>query len=656
MIIKGNIDGQRVPTRILEEQIQAAVAAGEREIVVEAQGQQAIGGRIWPRHAPVTITVRGPVGQRLGCMGIAGTEIVAEGSASDDVGWLNCGARITVLGDVTNGAHNAGAQGILYVQGSGGARCDTMTKHNPRFEPLQSWYFRDVGDSFAEFKAGGIAVVCGVEPRNTDNVLGYRPCVGMVGGTIYFRGALSCYSENDVQLLSVTDQDWDWLTANMKPFLNAIRRGDYLEELTRSPGEWRKVVAFTPAERAARRKKRMPVKEFRRRFWEKEVGQGGIFGEMIDHPPFTVLPYITTGKDRRQLPVWNNDQLLAPCADACPADIPSHRRYQLLRQGRETQALELALRYSPFLASVCGEVCPNLCMKACTRKLIDRPLDMKELGRLSLDLPTPRPAPDTGRRVAVVGGGPAGLSAAWQLALKGHRVDLYEAAERLGGRLRGYEEEGKLPRQILEKDLTRIDDLGIRLHLNRAVDSQLFQEVLQESDGLIIAVGAQDKEGSGLAFLSPAIHHERGKISVNEMGQTGDLRVFAAGDAVGRGLATHAIGSGRRAAEALHATMMSYNYHPEPKSAISRERLRLVYFEASRGSDFSLGAEAARCISCGLCRDCHICESTCYYGAITRRDLGDGGFEYVVDDEKCIGCGFCAGTCPCGVWEMRENL
>src|SRR5665648_409336 len=175
MIINGNIKGERVSSRKLEEQIQHAIKKGERSFTVHANGQHGIGGRIWPQDKKVRLSVDGPVGQRLGSMGMMGTEITVKGGCSDDVGWINCGARITVLGDVTNGAHNAGAQGLLYVQGGGGARCDTMTTFNPRFEPLQSWYFRDVGDSFAEFKAGGIAVVCGVEPRNPDNILGYRP-------------------------------------------------------------------------------------------------------------------------------------------------------------------------------------------------------------------------------------------------------------------------------------------------------------------------------------------------------------------------------------------------------------------------------------------------------------------------------------------------
>jgi ferredoxin len=589
-------------------------------------------------------------------MGMAGTEIVVDGSASDDVGWLNCGARITVLGDVTNGAHNAGAQGILYVQGGGGARCDTMTKHNPRFEPLESWYFRDVGDSFAEFKAGGISVVCGVNPRKPDNILGYRPCVGMVGGTIYFRGPVQGFSDKDVQLQALTAQDWDWLVAGMRPYLTAIERLGHLEELTRDRDEWRKLAAYTPAEKAVRRKRRLPAREFRAKFWEREVGKGGIFGDMLDHPPFTLLPYVTTGQNRRQKPVWSNERTLAPCVGACPSGIPSHRRYQLIRQGREQEALELALRSTPFPAAVCGEICPNLCMKACTRKSIDRPLDLKGLGKASRDLRTPEPAAATGRKVAVIGGGPAGLAAAWQLAQNGHAVEVYEAGERLGGRLWKAVQKGKLPAAVLEKDLARIAEIGIRLHTGRGVGRELFARLDKDIDGIVVAVGAQDRDGRGLSFLPPSIHHDRGKIRVNDLGQTDDLKVFGAGDAVSRGLATHAIGSGRRAAEALHATMMGFTYEPEGRPVIVGERLKLDYYEPRRGGDSSLRGEADRCVSCGSCRDCRLCETTCFSGAISRRELGNGELAYEVDDEKCIGCGFCAGTCPCGVWEMVENF
>ena len=118
IIIHGIVNGKRVPSRILEEQVQQAVRESARALHIVADGQHGIGGRIWPRGETITITVEGPAGQRLGSMGMSGTEIVVKGSVSDDVGWINCGAKITVLGDVTNGAFNAAAQGILYVQGA----------------------------------------------------------------------------------------------------------------------------------------------------------------------------------------------------------------------------------------------------------------------------------------------------------------------------------------------------------------------------------------------------------------------------------------------------------------------------------------------------------------------------------------------------------
>lgn len=351
-----------------------------------------------------------------------------------------------------------------------------MTKHNPRFDPPQSWYFRDVGDSFAEFKAGGIAVVCGVNSRNPENILGYRPCVGMVGGTIYFRGPIKEYSERDVKLLELTPQDWEWLKTNIKPYLEAIDRMSYYEELTHSVDDWKKFIAYTPQEKRARRWFKISTSDFRENYWEKEVGQGGIFAEYLDHE-LTLLPYITTGKDRRNKPVWANEKYTPPCAHACPTYIPSHKRAALIRQEKLREALELVLQYSPLPATVCGQICPNLCMQSCTRGKLDMPLSIDKLGSLALDLPAPKKADPTGHTVAVIGGGPAGLSAAWQLALKGHTVDIYEATDKLGGKLELCIPRERLPHEILEKELSRLEEIGIIVHLKAKIDQKKFEEI-----------------------------------------------------------------------------------------------------------------------------------------------------------------------------------
>lgn len=770
-IINGIVKDARVPSRILEEQIQEAVRGGASELRIIADGQHGIGGRIWPKGHTVKITVEGTSGQRLGSMGMSGTEIVVKGSASDDAGWLNCGAKITVLGDVTNGAFNAAAQGILYVQGSGGARCDTMTKQNPRFDPPQSWYFRNVGDSFAEFKAGGIAVVCGVNPRNPENILGYRPCVGMVGGIIYFRGPIQGYSEKDVKLLDLTPQDWEWLKTNMEPYLEAIDRRSYYDELTRSSGDWKKLMAYTPQDKRSRKSSSMSTSDFRKNMWEKETGQGGIFGEYLDHD-LTLLPYVTTGTDRRNKPVWANEKYNPPCAYACPTHIPSHKRATLIRQGLLQESLELVLRYSPLPATVCGQICPNLCMTSCTRGLLDRPLQIDKMGSMALDLPAPEKEKPTGHSVAVIGGGPAGLSVAWQLALKGHAVDLYESTGKLGGKIELCIPRERLPHVILEKELSRFGELGVNVQLNTPVDRSKFDEIHKNHELVVIAVGAHKPRiiafpGSGRAisaydflrninsgefpglkgkkvvvigagnvgmdvaseaynygaesviavdiqkpaafgkemetatakgtqilwprlteryseeekkiyfmdgssldadvvvisvgdtpvldFLSEGIHTEKGWIAVNDIGQTSDVKVFAIGDATGLGLVTHAIGQGRLAAETIHYQLMHAPRQPEIRQVIPYERIRKEYYDVCTG-DFQPEKDANKCMSCATCRDCHMCEATCYWGAISRIEREGGAYEYVVDADKCIGCGFCAGICPCGVWEMVENI
>ena len=140
IMIPGSEKGVRVESRVLEERIQKAVADGHRHIEIIAQGQHGIGGRLW-RAGEETILLRilGTSGQRVGAMGFPNTLIDVVGPASDDVGWLNAGAQITVRGNATNGAGNAMAQGKIYVAGDIGARGMTMTKHNPRFDPPELW-------------------------------------------------------------------------------------------------------------------------------------------------------------------------------------------------------------------------------------------------------------------------------------------------------------------------------------------------------------------------------------------------------------------------------------------------------------------------------------------------------------------------------------
>ncbi len=772
--IKGNIKGKRTPSRIFERQIQDAVEKGARNIQILANGQHGIGGRLWPKGEKIRVNVEGSVGQRLGSMGMFGTEIVVHGSASDDIGWINCGATITVLGDVTNGAHNAAAQGKLYVQGGGGARCDTMTKHNPKFDPPQSWYFRDVGDTFAEFKAGGVAVVCGINPRNPENILGYRPCVGMVSGVVYFRGPIQGYSEKDVMLHDLTDQDWKWLTKNMTPYLKAIKKTDYYKELTSSIDEWKKLVPYSAQDRAKVKDFKMSVTDFRSKVWDDGVGKGGIFAEYLTHP-LTTLPYITTGDERRFRPVWNNLKYSSPCEYACPTGIPTQRRAQLIREDKLHEAMELILQYSPLPASVCGEICPNLCMQACTRMHVDRAFNIKEMGRASLETKAPKITKKTGTNVAVIGGGPGGLSAAWHLALKGHDVSLYEAEEKLGGKLELCIPRERLPQRVLEKEINRFKEMGVTINLKARVTKKKFDDIYKSHDAIVVACGAHkprmmnitgskdmvsaydflkginigdvpDLKGKEIVvigagnvgmdvaaeayhcgakqvtavdiqqpaafgaeldiakslgteilwpkftekftkkekkifftdgtslkadvvvmsigdtpmteFLPPSVNTDKnGWIESDEIGFTSDPKIFAIGDATRLGLVTHAIGHARSAAEAIHASLSGRSfYRPARKPMVPYENVKTAYYDTCKGEPFSPETEAQRCMSCAACRDCHMCEATCYYDAISRKEFEDGSYEYIVDKDLCIGCSFCAGICPCGVWEMEENI
>jgi NADPH-dependent glutamate synthase beta subunit-like oxidoreductase/glutamate synthase domain-containing protein 3/Pyruvate/2-oxoacid:ferredoxin oxidoreductase delta subunit len=767
IMIPGSEKGVRVDSRILEERIQRAVKDGHRYIEIIAQGQHGIGGRLWQAgNEPIFLRVLGTSGQRVGSMGFPNTSIDVVGPASDDVGWLNAGARITIRGNATNGVANAMAQGKIYVAGDIGARGMTMTKHNPRFDPPELWVLGSVGDSFAEFMAGGVAVVCGSGKEQTGNVLGYQPCVGMVGGKIFFRGGHQGYSEKDARLTLPDDDEWRWLTSQMKAFLEAIGRTDLLHTLTAERKAWQILAARKPHEKSGAAVR--GIGRFRQEVWDRELGKGGMIGDLTvqDRGPIEV---IATGEMRRFVPLWENEKYLPPCQAHCPTGIPVQERWELIRKGRMQEAVDLALRYTPFPATVCGYLCPNLCMQHCTRRKADLPaVDVALLGKASLTATVPAPAPSTGRKIAVIGGGAAGLSVAWQLRMKGHEAVIHEARKRLGGKITETIPRNRIPDEVVDHELKRLEEEIPHKHLKHPLTEREFRTLYEKYDILVVAAGARkpriipvpgheravgaldflresrldrakvgkrvvvigagnvgcdaaaeaarlgaesltlidiqepasfgverkNAEAAGakflwprftkqitetaveltdgevlpadtvimavgdlpdLSFLPEEIKIDRGFVAVNERFQSSDPRVFAIGDAVRLGLLTEAIGSGRVAARAIDDLLRGREETYDQLPPIDPERVKLEYYDPRPRSFENASACADGCASCGACRDCGLCETLCPQNAISRRELEGEAYEYVVDAERCIGCGFCSDACPCGIWRLTEN-
>ncbi|HNY49759.1 MAG TPA: FAD-dependent oxidoreductase [Smithella sp.] len=503
--IAGQENGIRVESRVLEEQIQRAVADGYHHIEITAYGQHGLGGRLWRAgDKQIKVDVTGTSGQRLGSMGFANTVVEVFGPASDDVGWLNAGAHIIVHGNATNGVGNAMAQGKIYIDGDIGARGMTMTKHNPRFEPPELWVFGRAGDSFAEFMAGGIAVICGVGAESKQDVLGYRPCVGMVGGKIFFRGRQSSYSSSDARLVTdLPDDEWQWLKNNLKKFLQAIGKQYLCEELTAKRSDWQLLIALKPHEKKGRALR--PMNVFHQESWDKELGRGGLIGDLTsaDRSP---IGLITTGELRRFIPVWANEKYLPPCQAHCPTGIPVQKRWELIRKGKMQEAVDLALEYTPFPATVCGYLCPNLCMQNCSRKTVNLPsVDVTVLGKSSLEAKEPKPLAATGKKIAVIGGGAAGLSVAWQLWMKGHDAVIFEGRKQLGGKITETIPQSRIPDEVVDHEINRFAKSVRHIHLNASLTREKFKKLKNEYDFIVIAAGAAQPRKINVPGMDRAI-------------------------------------------------------------------------------------------------------------------------------------------------------
>jgi NADPH-dependent glutamate synthase beta subunit-like oxidoreductase len=153
-------------------------------------------------------------------------------------------------------------------------------------------------------------------------------------------------------------------------------------------------------------------------------------------------------------------------------------------------------------------------MTACTRQTIDFAVLAGPLGKCSMDLPAPHPASPTGKKFAIIGSGVGGLSAAWQLALRGHEVTIFERDHALGGKMANAIPHERLEKDIVQTEIRRILSLGIKIEYDANVTREKFQALREVYDGVIIAIGAHnprtlsfpgsERTVSALAFLTSA--------------------------------------------------------------------------------------------------------------------------------------------------------
>ncbi len=760
------IGDKRISTQELLQTIYEKMEEGCYEFQINASGQHDIGGPLWSKNGEqITFKVKNP-GQRVGSMAMPGTKIIVEGSAPADVGWLNAGAEITVKGDGGDTTAHCAASGKIFIGGRVGTRSGALMKYDPKYSAPEFWVLKNTGSFSFEFMSGGTAIICGVGCEEFDSILGSRSCIGMVGGTVYLRGPVKDISQ-DVFIIDLDEKDKSFLKEGLKIFLKNIEKENIYETLTKWV-EWKKIIPKTYEQIEPH--SLISIKDFREKLWIK----GGIFDDVINDD-FKVSSLVAKGEGRLRTPSWNNYSELAPCESNCPLGIPTQQRINLIKENKLEEALQLILDYTPFPASVCGNVCPNLCMEECNRGLVDERIKVAELGILSKDTQIATPIPTKKEKIAIIGSGCAGLSCAWHLIKEGFKVTIFEEDNKIGGKLSQVIPDERLNQEVLNIELERIKKCGVEIKTNHKVNKELFETIRNKFDATVIAIGAHNpvvipfdghehlvkgldflkkinngesitigekiivigagnagmdvvigaykmgakevsvidiqkpaafekeiehakslgakilwpchtekitpkgillKDGSFLEadsiiisvgdkpileFLDNKFIDERGLVRINQFLQsTEDKHIFIAGDAIKQGLFVNALSDGHKIAKNIN-NLLNNNPLDEFKKApmIPRDKIKTEFYEGYPTTSVSKARaeeEKNRCLSCGYCRDCEFCLNACPEKAIERIVDENNGFKYISNPERCIGCGICAGVCPCGIWTMEDNF
>ncbi len=366
---------------------------------------------------------------------------------------------------------------------------------------------------------------------------------------------------------------------------------------------------------------------------------------------------------------------LAPCYFACPAHMDVPLMLRQIAQEDFGQAI-ITVKQQIALPATLGRICPAPCEKGCRRGAADGPVAVCQMKRfvadwdLRSDTPyAPECAPDTGHRVAIIGAGPTGLSAACYLRQLGHAVTIFDAAQQPGGRLWTETTEFQLPREILLAEIQQVLRLGVEFNGQSPVeDRATLDDLRSDFNAVLLACGAMDLamvETWGLATAS------RGVLADKRTFLTSLPKVFAAGNAVrGKAMVVRSVADGREAAAAIDRFLTDQSSAAPPKPFSTRagrlqdsqlsDLLSLAgtapRCEPTGGADAEYTVDeavqqAGRCLHCD-CRGADACKLRRYaaeYGADPNRyrsqrqriEISDQHSLVLYEPGKCIQCGLC---------------
>ncbi|RKZ31175.1 hypothetical protein DRQ33_07260, partial [bacterium] len=197
---------------------------------------------------------------------------------------------------------------------------------------------------------------------------------------------------------------------------------------------------------------------------------------------------------------------IAPCMIACPSNVDVQGYIAFIAAQKPGEAVRLIKETNPFVAT-CGRVCTRPCEDECRRNLVDEPVGIDYLKPYASDMDeasgnpysAKKTAKSTGKNVAIVGAGPAGLTCAYYLAINGHSVEVFEKKPNHGGMLRYGIPQYRLPGEVIDTEISKIAQLGVKIHYNKALGRDFtIAELKKEYDAVFIGIGCQKNRPMGI--------------------------------------------------------------------------------------------------------------------------------------------------------------